>query len=82
MPLSKAQELEKAIASLSFSEQLWLLERLASQLRKRAEVPQKLKKADIEAELAAMAADPAIRHELRVLEREFAPTEADGLDSA
>jgi hypothetical protein len=39
-----------------------------------------LLRADIQAQLAAMAADPDIQREIRAIEAEFAGTELDGLD--
>ena len=67
-------EIETQIASLSTDEQLWLVERLAHHLRRKATVD-----ADWESDLAAMAADASIQAELRKIEEEFAGTEADGL---
>jgi hypothetical protein len=40
-----------------------------------------LLRADIHAQLAAMAADPGIQQEIRAIEAEFAETEFDGLDT-
>jgi hypothetical protein len=37
--------------------------------------------AEIEAQLRAMSADPAIQHEIQQIEAEFQSTETDGLDS-
>ncbi len=42
---------------------------------------EKLLRADIEAQLAAMANDPAIQHEMHVIANEFDITEGDGLES-
>jgi len=39
-----------------------------------------LLRADIQAQLAAMAADPDIRREIDQIEAEFSVTESDGLD--
>jgi hypothetical protein len=36
---------------------------------------------DWDNDLAAMAADPEIQRELRQIEKEFRPTEADGLEN-
>jgi hypothetical protein len=69
--------IEAAIEQLSLSEQLTLMERLASRIRSRT------LRAPIarDSDLAAMANDPAIRGEIRQIEAEFAATEADGLDN-
>ena len=80
MPPSTLQELEQAIQALPWSEQLWLLEHLASQVREKAEATQRWTGAELEAQLTAMAQDPAIQGELKAIAQEFAPTEADGLD--
>jgi hypothetical protein len=69
--------IEAAIEQLSPPEQQRLLERLAGRFRafnqRSPAVP--------EADLAAMADDPAIQDELRRIEAEFAATEADGLQA-
>ena len=59
------ENLESAISQLALLEQIRLLERLAQRVRKQTERQQSL-----DAELAAMAADPAIQHELRQIEQE------------
>jgi hypothetical protein len=64
-------EIERAIASLSAREKLWLLERIARQLREPDE-----------AELSEMANDPEIQAEIAAINQEFALTEMDGLQSA
>ena len=69
--------LEAAIEQLSLSEQLLLMERLASRIRSRTLRPQVATDTD----LTEMANDPAIREELRLIEAEFALTEADGLSA-
>jgi uncharacterized protein YPO0396 len=68
------ENLESAISQLSLLEQVRLLERLAQRVRKQTERQQ-----SPDDELAAMAADPAIQHELRQIEAEFSETEMDGL---
>jgi hypothetical protein len=68
--------IEKQIDQLSREEQLWLIEYLASRLRKNALA----KRASWEADLAAMAADPAIQSELRRIEEEFRVADFDGLE--
>jgi hypothetical protein len=67
--------IEADIDQLSFVEQIWLLERLAQRIRAGA-LPQGTSRAEV---LAAMAADPEMQHELRIIEAEFAGTETDGL---
>jgi hypothetical protein len=66
--------IEDHIAQLSVEEQLWLMARLAQRLRTQLAAPSPL-----DAQLAAMAADPEIQHELRAIAEEFAAAEADGL---
>lgn len=69
------ERLEAELDDLSWSEQLWLLERLARRLRERTtSAPHGL-----DHQLAAMADDPDIRRELREIAAEFAQTEADQL---
>lgn len=63
------------ISQLSLSEQLWLMERIAQQIRERALDTQPV----LEDQLAMMAADPDIQRELREIEAEFAGTGDDGL---
>jgi hypothetical protein len=66
--------IEAAIDQLSFSDQLWLMERLARRIRERShpatDVPER--------SLEEMANDPAIQRELREIEAEFALTGFDG----
>jgi hypothetical protein len=64
-------EIERVIATLSTREKLWLLERIARQLREPDE-----------AELLDMANDPEIQSEITAINQEFALTEMDGLQSA
>ena len=71
------ERIETDIAQLSLTEQLWLMERLAHRIRQYALRPLVVQESD----LAAMAADPAIQHEIRQIDAEFATTEMDGLDS-
>lgn len=74
MPRSTLDRLTDAIDQLPLSDQLLLLERLAQRIRTR------VAPSDTGADLvAAMAADPEIRAELRQIEAEFAVTNADGL---
>jgi hypothetical protein len=74
MSATLLQEFTAKFKQLTLAEQQWLLDRLAADLRRNN--VQKL-----EIELAAMAADPDIRRELRAIEEEFAHTESDGLES-
>ncbi len=64
------------VQQLSMNEQLQAIQRVA-ELLGSANQPQ-----GIEAQLAAMAADPEIQRELRQIEAEFAGTETDGLPAA
>ena len=70
------ERIETDIAQLSLTEQLWLMERLAHRIRQSNLRPLVVQEAD----LAAMAADPAIQHELQQIDAEFTKTEMDGLD--
>jgi hypothetical protein len=69
------ERIEADIRQLSLAEQLWLMERLAQHIRAHTlrldPTP--------ESQLAAMANDPDIQRELRLIEAEFAGAEADGL---
>ncbi|MBI4783821.1 MAG: hypothetical protein HY785_21265 [Oscillatoriophycideae cyanobacterium NC_groundwater_1537_Pr4_S-0.65um_50_18] len=64
-------KIERAIADLSAREKLWLLERIARQLREPDE-----------ADLLEMANDPEIQAEITAINQEFTLTELDGLQSA
>ena len=70
------QRIESEIEQLSFDEQLLLMERLARRIRGGPSLRVR------EDDLAAMADDPAVQRELRRIEAEIVPTEADGLDAA
>lgn len=75
MPGATLSQLEKHLMQLPVDDQLWLIERLTQHLRQRlANWPA------LERQLAEMAADPEIQRELRAIEEEFAPAEADGLE--
>ena len=71
------ERIETDIAQLSLTEQLWLMERLVHRIRQSALRPLVVQESD----LAAMATDPAIQHEIQQIDAEFATTEMDGLDS-
>ena len=70
-------EIERRLDELSLDEQVRLLERLATRVRQLTTA----KNDGVDAELAAMAADPDIQRELRAIEEEFRVTEADGLET-
>ncbi len=70
------ERIEADIEQLSLGDQLCLMERLARRIRSRRTL------AVEERDLAAMANDPTIQRELGQIDAEFAPTEADGLESA
>lgn len=70
-------ELESEIRELSRQEQLWLVERIIRALRE----DEMREHAVWEADLAAMAADPAIQKEIREIEQEYSVTEKDGLEN-
>ncbi len=69
------ERLEAELDDLSWTEQLWLLERLARRIR--AHTP--TSPPDLDRQLAALADDPDIQRELRQIAAEFAQTEADRL---
>ncbi len=60
------QAIANSIAVLTLTDQLWLLEHIAHQIRQQNE-------------LAAMAQDPHIQAEIAQIQAEFAVTELDGL---
>jgi hypothetical protein len=70
-------DLDNRIAQLSPEEQLRLVRRVAQRL---AKTPGK-GAAALKNDLDALAQDPAIRRELAIIEKEFAPTEQDGLEN-
>jgi hypothetical protein len=63
---SNIKAITKSIDALNLTEQLWLLEHIAHQIR-------------IKNELVAMAQDPQIQAELIQIQKEFSVTEFDGL---
>jgi len=63
---SNIKAIAKSIDALNLTEQLWLLEHIAHQIRMRNE-------------LTAMAQDPQIQAELSQIQQEFATTDLDGL---
>ena len=60
------QAIANSIAVLTLTDQLWLLEHIAHQIRQQNE-------------LVAMAQDPHIQAEIAQIQEEFAVTELDGL---
>jgi hypothetical protein len=76
MNLSALSQIEENISQLSLAEQLWLIERVAQRLRENLGA-----QSAFDQQLAAMAADQEMQQELRIIEEEFAPTAADGLDT-
>jgi len=73
-------QIEKVIGHLSREEQLWLIGQLAHRLREDSMKSDLVKQTVFESQLAAMATDPEIGAELKKINREFAVTEADGLE--
>jgi hypothetical protein len=76
MNASLLERIETEISQLAFPDQLWLLERLLQRIRQRI-LP--IQSTTLDAQLTAMAHDPYIQRELKVIEAEFASVEADGL---
>lgn len=76
MNMSVVSQLEDSISQLPLSEQLWLIERLVQRIRENTISQQ----SHFEGDLVAMANDPEIQHELRLIEEEFTFAEADGLE--
>ncbi len=70
-------EIEEKIDMLSNEEQLLLIEHLAHILRK-SNLEKQVKQDN---ELTSMALDPEIQNEIRQIDKDFAPTESDGLGS-
>lgn len=77
MNANMLERIETEISQLTVLDQLWLLERLAQRIRRRTTQPQPVA---FETQLAAMALDPHLQRELKLIEAEFAGTEADGLE--
>ena len=68
-------EIEETIQRLAPDDQLWLISRLAQSLQRNYG-----RQTERREQLAAMAADEAIQHELQAIDEEFRHTEADGLE--
>jgi hypothetical protein len=73
MKSSSLQCIEKELPMLSQDEQLWLIERVAQQLRKAQQ------RAAFAKSVEEMANDPEIQAENRRIAEEFAVTDGDGL---
>jgi hypothetical protein len=71
-------ELERSIAALSLEEKLWLLERIAHQLRANSRT-QPFDSETMEQALVEMANDPEIQAEIVAIDQAFAIAEMDGL---
>jgi hypothetical protein len=76
MNLSALSHIEESIYQLSLAEQLLLIERVAQRIREKL-----VAQSTLDQQLAAMAADQEMQHELRSIEEEFAHAAADGLDT-
>jgi hypothetical protein len=74
--VARLEDLERRIQELSSDERLWLIERVVHGLGAGAGTD----RGATDRELSAMAANPEIQQELRQIDREFAGTEADGLE--
>lgn len=74
-------EIERSIRELSLEEQLWLLERMVSLLRRKTQADTWIaENENWEDQLSIMAADPAIQAELVAIDQEFTFAELDGLE--
>lgn len=71
--------IERSIRALSLEEQLWLLERIARQVRRTHTAPALVNANGLEERLAMMASDPEIQAELATINQD-AVTESDGLE--
>ena len=76
MTSPELDRIESAIEKLSFTDQLWLMDRLAQRIRDQSSRLARLPNDELE----AMAQDPAIQSELFEIEHDFAITEHDGLE--
>lgn len=77
----KLLEIDRSIRDLSLEEQMWLLESLVKNLRKKTNTNNfPLNSQDIEKEMAAMANDSDIQAEIAAIDEEFAITQMDGLE--
>jgi len=76
MNLFALSQIEESIYQRSLAEQLWLIERVAQRIREQLGA-----QSAFDQQLAAMAADPEMQHELRNIQEEFAHAAANGLDT-
>ncbi|WP_017741676.1 hypothetical protein [Scytonema hofmannii] len=75
------QEIERSIRTLSLEEKLWLLERIARQVREKQQTANLFANEKyMQQQLRAMASDPDIIVEIAAINDEFAVTEMDGLE--
>ena len=81
MSSTVVSQIERTISHLSHDEQLWLIEQLAHHLREESLGSDSVEQTAFESQLAEMAFDPEIQAELQEIDREFAVTEVDGLES-
>jgi len=72
-------ELEALIDQLSPADQLRLLEDLVHRVRARVAADREQESDSLGSQLAIMARDRDVRAELQSIDREFAPSEFDGL---
>ena len=77
---TKLLEIDRSIRDLSLEEQMWLLESLVKNLRKKTNTNSLPLNQDIEKEMAAMANDSDIQAEIAAIDEEFAITQMDGLE--
>ncbi|MBU1662143.1 MAG: hypothetical protein KKD28_11810 [Chloroflexi bacterium] len=68
-------DIKEHVDKLSFTEQLWLMEKLIHRMREST-----VEERDYGSQLSAMAYDPEIQRELQNINLEFSLTEADGLE--
>lgn len=77
----KLLEIERSIRNCSLEEQLWLLEKIARQVRERSQTADKFADGEyMKKQMEAMAKDPHIQAEIAAINEEFAVTEMDGME--
>jgi hypothetical protein len=79
MSMRTVSELEALIDQLSPADQLRLLEDLVHRVRARVAADREQESDSLGSQLAIMARDRDVRAELQSIDREFAPSEFDGL---
>ena len=72
----QVRRIESEIEQLSTEDQLWLIERLAFLIRQKSSTVVKMNDTDWN----ELASDLEVQSELKVIEREFASSEQDGLE--